>query len=124
MRLLIILWAALVLGGSPACKSSTPARIASDTRSSGSVLLVGGGTTPPTVTRAMIAAAGGPDAPIVVLAQTEENAVEGAPESDALFRGQGAAHVEAPVGVPTAQVLALLEKARGVWIPGGDQNRF
>jgi len=93
-------------------------------RATASVLLIGGGKTPPAATRAFIQAAGGPDARIVVLAQTEENPREGAPESVELFRAQGATAVEAPVDLPTAQVLSLLEKARGVWIPGGDQNRF
>jgi cyanophycinase len=89
-----------------------------------SVLLIGGGKTPVAAVRAFIKAAGGSEARIVVLAQTEENAREGAPLSAAQFREQGATSVEAPVDLPVAQVLALLEQARGVWIPGGDQNRF
>lgn len=90
----------------------------------GSVLLIGGGKTPPPAVRAFLKAAGGTEAPIVVLAQTEENAREDAPLSAAQFREQGATHVEAPVDLPPAQIIALLAQVKGVWIPGGDQNRF
>jgi cyanophycinase len=41
-----------------------------------------------------------------------------------MYRHEGARNVSAPVNVPFPEIIALLSRARGVWIPGGDQNRF
>jgi cyanophycinase len=60
----------------------------------------------------------------VVLAQTQEKAAEGTPQSSEMYRREGARNVSAPVNMPFPEVIALLNRARGVWIPGGDQNRF
>lgn len=111
------LWACLV------CGLMATGRVG-QAEKSGTLVIVGGGETPTAVVRAMIAAAGGPDAPLVILAQTQEEAVTGAPESAAMYREQGAKNVQAPVNVPASEIIALLGKARGVWIPGGDQTRF
>ncbi|WP_395094212.1 cyanophycinase [Armatimonas sp.] len=84
------------------------------------VILHGGGTTAPETTRRLIECAGGPTARIVVLAHTGEDVVGKAKRSADWLRENGAKDVQAPVGV--SEALSALEKAAGVWIPGGDQN--
>jgi cyanophycinase len=84
------------------------------------VILHGGGTTAPETTRRLIELAGGPTARIVVLAHTGEDVAGKAKRSSDWLRENGAENVLAPVSV--SEALAALEKAAGVWIPGGDQN--
>jgi len=88
----------------------------------GHLVIHGGGATAPEASRTFIARAGGPDAPLLVLAQTAEDAPAKAAQSIAFLRQNGARNVIAPDGVDN--VLKALETARGVWIPGGDQNRL
>jgi len=84
------------------------------------VILHGGGTTAAATTKRLIECAGGPVARIVVLAHTGEDVAGKAKRSADWLRENGAQNVLAPVSVPEA--LAALEKATGVWIPGGDQS--
>ena len=91
----------------------------------GTVILVGGGTTPAAAVRTFIAAAGGAEAPIVVLAQTAEEAAVQGPRSVEMFQELGAKRAAVPAATTDGKAIcALLATARGVWIPGGDQNRF
>lgn len=90
----------------------------------GTILVAGGGKTSPELVKAFVEAAGGADSPIVILPQTEANPLAGGRESVALFRENGARQVDAPVGLISAELCRRLREARGVWIPGGDQNRF
>lgn len=96
----------------------------------GFLILHGGGSTAPETTRALIARAGGPDALIVLLAQTSEDTAAKAKSSSEWLKENGAKNVVAPLvtqrtdAAGMRDLLALLEKARGVWIPGGNQNRF
>ena len=91
---------------------------------------MGAALPPPETTRALIARAGGPDAPILLLAQTAEDAAAKAKGSVDWLKENGARTVTAPMvqgrsdSAGLRDLLTLLEKARGVWIPGGDQNRF
>ncbi len=84
------------------------------------VILHGGGTTAAETTKRLIECAGGPTARIVVLAHTGEDVAGKAKRSADWLRENGAKDVQAPVSV--SEALAALEKAAGVWIPGGDQN--
>ena len=84
------------------------------------VILHGGGTTAAETTKRLIELSGGPQARIVVLAHTGEDVAGKAKRSADWLRENGAKDVLAPVSV--SEALAALEKATGVWIPGGDQN--
>lgn len=84
------------------------------------VILHGGGTTAAETTQRLIARAGGPDAKVVVLAQTGEDVAGKAKRSADWLRENGARNVAAPLTV--SEALAALTDAAGVWIPGGDQN--
>jgi cyanophycinase len=96
----------------------------------GFLIIHGGGSTAPGPTRALITRAGGPDKLIVVLAQTAEDAAAKSKGSVEWLTQNGAKNVAAPLVVKRNDVpgmmeaLALLQKANGVWIPGGNQNRF
>ncbi|MBC8102125.1 MAG: cyanophycinase [Cytophagales bacterium] len=93
-------------------------------------MIHGGGSTAPETTRALITRAGGPDARILVLAQTSEDAAAKSKGSLDWLRQNGARNVAAPLVVKPsdsagiAEALTLLETASGVWIPGGNQNRL
>ena len=88
----------------------------------GEILIVGGGTTPPAAVKRFIEAAGGQEARIVVL--TRQNPEEDGSKSADLFRENGAANVFSPGSLISSEIVAVLKNAKGVWIPGGDQNRF
>jgi len=90
----------------------------------GTVILVGGGETPPEVPQAMLRLSGGADARVVILAHTQQEVGRGAERSAAFFREQGARNVIAPDTMQPDALAELLREAQGVWIPGGDQNRF
>jgi len=90
----------------------------------GAVVLVGGGGTPPEVPQTMLRLAGGADARVVVLAHTQADVGRGAQRSAELFTENGAKHVLAPDTLDAEELVALVNTARVVWIPGGDQNRF
>ena len=90
----------------------------------GEILIVGGGTTPPAAVKRFIEAAGRQESRIVVLAHTRQNPEEDGSKSADLFRENGAINVLLPGSLLSSEIVAALENAKGVWIPGGDQNRF
>lgn len=90
----------------------------------GAVILAGGGRTPPELLQTLLRLAGGVEARIVILAHTQEDVAQGGRRSAALFERSGARDVVAPDTLDAGELTAILHTARGVWIPGGDQNRF
>ena len=90
----------------------------------GAVILAGGGSTPPEVPQTMLRLAGGANARIVILAHVQADVVRGGQRSAAFFAENGAQDVVAPDTLDAGELIALVQSARGVWIPGGDQNRF
>ncbi len=88
------------------------------------MILVGGGATPSEVPQMLIRLAGGTEARIVVLAHSQREVVRGAQRSAGFFRENGARNLIAPDTLDPDEIAALVETAQGVWIPGGDQNRF
>jgi len=91
---------------------------------SGAVLLAGGGATPPEVPQTMLRLAGGAHARIVILAHAQADVARGGQHSAAFFTSNGAQNVVAPDTLDAGELAALVHSAQGVWIPGGDQNRF
>jgi cyanophycinase len=61
---------------------------------------------------------------VVILAHTQADVGRGAQRSAAFFQEQGAQNVVAPDTLNPDTLAELLHEAQGVWIPGGDQNRF
>ena len=94
-----------------------------EAKPSGALVLVGGGSTPEAAVKKVIALAGGDNAPIVILAHVRESAEDGK-ESAEMFQSFGAKNVTAPATLDPTELKRILSTARGVWIPGGDQNRF
>ena len=96
----------------------------------GYLIIHGGGSTAPETTRTLITRAGGPDKLILLLAQTSEDASAKSKGSVEWLHQNGAKNVAAPLvtkpgdAAGMAEILTLLQKASGVWIPGGNQNRF
>jgi len=90
----------------------------------GAVILVGGGGTPSEVPHTMLRLAGGASARIVFLAHTQADVIRGARRSAEFFAANGARDVVAPDTLDAGELIALVQSAQGVWIPGGDQNRF
>jgi cyanophycinase len=90
----------------------------------GTLLAHGGGTTEAETTRRFIALSGGPDAPLVVLGQTAEDALAKGERSAAWLRKNGAKTVFVAQVEKLPELLAALKDARGVWMPGGDQSRL
>lgn len=96
----------------------------------GHLVLHGGGTTAPETTKTLIRHAGGPDALLIVLPQTSTAAVDKGVRSADWLRANGAKNVVVSSvtrpGDPAVLELArqIETTARGVWIPGGNQNRF
>ena len=90
----------------------------------GAVILAGGGSTPPEVPQTMLRLAGGANARIVILAHTQADVARGGQRTVAFFTENGAQNVVAPDTLDAGELVALVQSARGVCIPGGDQNRF
>jgi cyanophycinase len=90
----------------------------------GTVLLIGGGSTPEEAVKIFIEACGGADAPLVILAHTQSDPAAGGKRSADFYRELGARNVQAPATTDPEELKAVLSRANGVWIPGGDQNRF
>lgn len=90
----------------------------------GTVILVGGGDTPPEVPRTLLELAGGAQARVVILAHAQADVGRGAQRSAAFFQEHGAQNIVAPDTLNPDTLAELLNAAQGVWIPGGDQNRF
>lgn len=93
----------------------------------GPLIAAGGGETSPGMVRAFLRAIGGPDRTVVVLALTREDPKASGPASVELLREHGATRVllidEAdPAPGDLATWEGWIGEARGVWIPGGDQN--
>jgi len=72
----------------------------------------------------LIRLAGEVRAPIVVLAHTQEQVARGAQSSGDFLREHGAQVVHTPDTLDPDALATLLNEAKGVWIPGGDQNRL
>lgn len=90
----------------------------------GAVVMVGGGPTSREAVQEFLRLAGGVEARVVVLAHTQEDPMAGGERSAELFRGLGARRVMVVGLLAPEAVVAALRDADGVWIPGGDQNRF
>jgi cyanophycinase len=93
---------------------------------SGKLFLAGGGTTPPAIVEAFFMACGGKDARIVVLPLASEKPDGG---SQVFLKEHGATNtVLFAKAEPTTEDLAdlkiELERANGVWMPGGVQERY
>jgi cyanophycinase len=91
---------------------------------SGAVILAGGGSTPPEVPQTILRLAGDANARIVILAHTQRDVARGGRRSAEFFAANDAQNVVAPDTLDAGELVALVQSARGVWIPGGDQNRF
>ncbi|MBX3114661.1 MAG: cyanophycinase [Fimbriimonadaceae bacterium] len=94
----------------------------------GKLFLMGGGSTTPEVTKAFIAECGGPKSLIIVMSQTRQEPSKGAGSVD-LLKENGAENVRLVADVEPNDdrrkaVGQELAQAKGVWIPGGDQNLF
>jgi cyanophycinase len=90
----------------------------------GTVILAGGGETPPEIPKTMLQRAGGANARIVILAHGQQDVARGGRRSAEFFAENGALNVIAPDTQDADELTALVQAARGVWLPGGDQNRF
>ncbi|MCU0316776.1 MAG: Type 1 glutamine amidotransferase-like domain-containing protein [Fimbriimonadaceae bacterium] len=100
--------------------------IANSLIASGTLFLVGGGNTPEIVPRRFIEACGGPEALILVIGQVREEPPR-AISSVELLQESGAKNVRLIdksrfTDADKSDLAASLSKAKGVWIPGGDQN--
>lgn len=90
----------------------------------GTVILAGGGETPPEIPQTLLKLAGGPNARIVILAHGQHDVARGGRRSAEFFAENGALNVVAPDTLDADEITALVQTAQGVWLPGGDQNRF
>lgn len=94
----------------------------------GRLFLAGGGTTPPEIVRAFLSACGGKDARIVVLPLAAEDPLDGK-SSEEFLKGFGATNTtlfakDHPTPDDLAALSRELQTAKGVWMPGGVQDRF
>jgi cyanophycinase len=95
----------------------------------GSLVIVGGGRLPREVAQRFVELAGGADAKIVVLPTADVSGVEPGPREGAFLERLGAGKVTVLPGrtrekVESAESLAALEEATGIWFGGGRQWRF
>ncbi len=90
----------------------------------GAVILAGGGGTPPEVPQTILRLAGGANARVVILAHVQQDVARGGRRSAEFFEENGAQNVIAPDTLDADELTAIVQAARAVWIPGGDQNRF
>ena len=95
---------------------------------SGSLFLSGGGTTDPAIVDAFLKACGGKAARVVVLPLANEDPKTGKSSEDFLHE-HGATNtihfaVDKPSDADRAELKKQLDGARGVWMPGGQQQRF
>lgn len=90
----------------------------------GAVILAGGGETTPEIPQTLLKLAGGVNARIVILAHVQQDVARGGRRSAEFFAENGAQNVVAPDTLDAGELTALVQAARGVWVPGGDQNRF
>ncbi len=95
----------------------------------GHLIVHGGGSTGKDATGTFLKRVGSLSAPIVVLGQVSETAVDKGQRSADWLKENGATNVYVARVTETdasslPELLARLKSARGYWIPGGDQNRF
>jgi cyanophycinase len=95
----------------------------------GHLVVHGGGTTGKDATGTFLKRVGSLSAPIVVLGQVSESAIEKGQRSADWLKENGAtnvyvARVTEKDRSSLPELLAKLKSARGYWVPGGDQNRF
>lgn len=90
----------------------------------GSLLLAGGGATTPPMVQMLAALAGGEKAVVVVLPHTQADAERAGQQSVALLQRYGLSRARSVSETAPARIAEALSAAQGVWIPGGDQNRF
>lgn len=64
------------------------------------------------------------DSKLVVLAHSRENPSQSAAALKEFFLKNGARNVEAPTSEKAEDILVVLKDAKGVFMSGGDQNRF
>ena len=95
----------------------------------GHLVVHGGGTTGKDATGTFLKRVGSLSAPIVVLGQVSEMALEKGQRSADWLKENGAtniyvARVTEADKSSIPELLTKLATARGYWVPGGDQNRF
>lgn len=96
----------------------------------GALVVVGGGDLPETIVKTFIELAGGVDAPMVVIPTAGESASYAADWKGADFlRKAGCTqvtvlHTQERMEADSPQFVAPLQKAKGVWFPGGRQWRL
>ncbi len=108
---------------------TTMALLASVKSSEGALLLAGGGSTTPEMVQTFIQAIGGPDQPILVVPLMRERADEAGRQSADFLREYGAKNVDVFLEVEylplnQAATRARFLRAKGLWLPGGDQGLF
>lgn len=95
---------------------------------SGALFLSGGGTTSPAIVEAFLKACGGKAARVVVLPLANEDPATGKSSEDFLHEHGATNTTLFAVAKPTDDDRAALKKeidgAKGVWMPGGQQQRF
>jgi cyanophycinase len=95
----------------------------------GALIIGGGGSLAPAVWKRYIELAGGPDALVVVVPTANDDPVPADPIEARLLRRAGAKnvkvlHTRSRKEADTAEFVAPLREARGVWFTGGRQWRF
>lgn len=93
----------------------------------GLLFAVGGGSTPAAVVRRFLVECGGSQARVLVLPLTREDPAASGPGSVELLQVNGAKNVvmfavRQPSPADRAVLAGQIAKARGIWIPGGDQT--
>lgn len=123
MKSLFVICVALILGtGGLSAQDVGP--------TSGALVIVGGGLQDLAIVRRFIALAGGNDAPIVVIPTAgEEDRYDQTWSGLEQIRAAGATnltvlHTRDPRVANTAEFVAPLKQARGVWFPGGRHWRL
>ncbi|MBC8138615.1 MAG: Type 1 glutamine amidotransferase-like domain-containing protein [Fibrella sp.] len=95
----------------------------------GHLVVHGGGSTGKDATGTFLKRVGSLSAPIVVLGQVSESAIEKGQRSAEWLKENGATNVYVARVTDSdksslPELLEKLKSARGYWVPGGDQNRF
>lgn len=88
----------------------------------GLLVILGGGRESETAAKLIAEHCG--EGKLVVLAHSRENPAQSAAALTEFFKKSGAKNVEAPTSEKPEEILAALTDAKGVFMSGGDQNRF
>ncbi len=88
----------------------------------GLLVILGGGRESDTAAKLIAEHCGG--SKLVVLAHSRENPAQSAAALKEFFEKAGAKNVDAPTSEKPEDILASLKDAKGVFMSGGDQNRF